>query len=89
MPALGRTDVHPPPLHSELTVQSVSAVADEVWAVGKAAFPGPALIAHSAAGQPWQLTPYSSSSGATLTQLGGVHAISNADVWAVGSDGIP
>jgi hypothetical protein len=54
MPASGGTDVRPPPLHSELTVYDLSAAGDEVWAVGRASFPGPALIAHTAGGQPWQ-----------------------------------
>jgi len=52
MPASGRIDVHPPPLHSELTVNDLSAVGDEVWAVGSLSAPGPALIAHTAGGEP-------------------------------------
>ena len=61
MPDSGRTDVHPPPLRNELTVQDMTAIGDEVWAVGRAGFPGPTLIAHSAGGEPWQLTSYSTS----------------------------
>ena len=68
MPASGRTDVHPLSLHSELTVYGLSAVASEVWAVGLSHFPGPALIAHTAGGAPWQLISYPSSE-AEHTQL--------------------
>lgn len=89
MPDSGRTDVHPPPLRNELTVQDMTAVGDEVWAVGRATFPGPTLIAHSAGGKPWQLTSYSTSPEAKFTYLAGVHAISSADVWGVGSDEVP
>ena len=89
MPASGRIDTHPPPLHGELTVVSLSAVGDEVWAVGFRTVPGPALIAHTAAGQPWQLISYSSSSQVHHTSLRGVHATASGDVWAVGSVGLP
>jgi hypothetical protein len=85
----GRTDLHPPPLHSELTVNDLSTVGDEVWAVGLDRFPGPALIAHTSGGEPWQLVSHSSSSKAEFTQLSGVHATASDDVWAVGSDGLP
>ena len=78
MPASGRLDAHPPPLHSELTVGDLSAVGDEVWAVGRAGAPGPALIAHTSGGGPWQLVSYSSSSKAEHTQLSGVHATASA-----------
>jgi hypothetical protein len=89
MPDSVRPGIHPPPLRSELTVQDMSAVGDEVWAVGRAGFPGPALIAHSAGGAPWQLPSYSTSSEARFTDLAGVYAISGADVWGVGSDEAP
>lgn len=89
MPASGRIDFHLPPLHSELSVYDLSAVGDELWAVGRKSFPGPALIAHTAGGEPWQLIPYSSSSEPAHTQLFGVHAITSGDVWAVGSDRVP
>jgi hypothetical protein len=85
----GRTDLHPLPLHSELTVNDLSAVGDELWAVGQDRFPGPALIAHTAGGQPWQLVSYSSSSEVHHTTLRGVHATTSGDVWAVGSVGLP
>lgn len=88
MPASGRLDVHPPPLHSQLSVGDLSAVAGEVWAVGRLSAPGPALIAHTAGGEPWQLISYSSSSDAVHTQLSGVHATAGDDVWAVGYDGL-
>jgi hypothetical protein len=45
MPASGRLDVHPPPLHGELSVSNLSAVGDEVWAVGMRGAPAPAIIA--------------------------------------------
>ena len=89
MTASRRTDIHPPPLHSELTVADLSAVGDEVWAVGMNGFPGPALIAHTVSGLPWQLTSYSSSSEAVYTHLSGVHATTSDDVWAVGYDHLP
>lgn len=88
MPDSGPTDVHPPPLRNQLTVQDMTAAGDEVWAVGRATFPGPTLIAHSAGGEPWQLTSYSTSPEAMFTDLAGVHATSSADVWGVGSDGV-
>src|SRR6516225_3682109 len=68
MSASGRTEVHPPSLHSEFTVYGLSAVAGEVWAVGLSHFPDPALIAHTAGGEPWQLISYPSSE-AKHTQL--------------------
>ena len=34
MPDSGRIDVHPPPLRNELTVQDMTGIGDEVWAVG-------------------------------------------------------
>jgi hypothetical protein len=89
MPASGQIDVHPPPLHSELTVADLSAVGDEVWAVGMRGAPAPARIAHTAGGEPWQLVSYSSSSEAEHTQLSGVHATASDDVWAVGHEGLP
>jgi hypothetical protein len=89
MPDSAYTDVHPPPLRSELTVYDLSAVADEVWAVGRDRFPGPALIAHTAGGAPWQLISYSGSSEPVYTDLSGVHATTSGDVWAVGSDRVP
>ena len=88
MPATGRLDVHPPPLHSELSVSSLSAVDDDVWAVGMCGAPAPALIAHSTDGQPWQVVSNSSSSKAVHTQLAGVHAAASGDVWAVGWEGL-
>src|SRR5690242_11286736 len=88
MPASMRTDIHPPPLHSDLTVNGLSAVADEVWAVGMDGFPRPALIAHTAAGEPWQLISYPSSE-VDHTQLFAVHATSSSDMWAVGRDLLP
>jgi hypothetical protein len=89
MPASGGTDAHPPPLHSQLSVEDLSAVGDEVWAVGRLGAPGPALIAHTAGGEPWQLSSYSSSSEAVHTELSGVHATAGGDVWAVGYAGLP
>jgi hypothetical protein len=89
MPASGRLDVHPPPLHSELSVGDRSAVGDEVWAVGMHGAPAPAVIAHTTGGKPWQLISYSSSSDAHHTTLRGVHATTSGDVWAVGSVGLP
>jgi hypothetical protein len=86
MPASRRTDVQPPLLDSWPVVNDLSAVADEVWAVGRDRFPGPALIMHSAGGEPWQLTSYSTSSEPVYTDLSGVHATTNGDVWAVGSE---
>jgi hypothetical protein len=56
---------------------------------GQGHLPRPTLIAHSAGGEPWQLTPYSTSPAAMFTDLAGVHAISSADVWGVGSDEVP
>jgi hypothetical protein len=88
MPAPGHPDVHPPPLHSELSVIDLSAVAGEVWAVGRRGAPGPALIAHTANGRPWQLASYPSSSEADHTQLSGVHATASSDLWAVGREGL-
>jgi hypothetical protein len=88
MPASGRTDAHPPPLHGELTVTDLSAVGDEVWAVGMQGAPAPARIGHSSGGEPWQLLSYSSSSAAVHTQLSGVHATAGDDVWAVGHEGL-
>jgi hypothetical protein len=89
MPASRRTDVTPPLLSIWFTVFSLSAVGDEVWAVGRERFPGPALIMHTAGGEPWQLTSYSTSSDPMYTQLTGVHATTSGDVWAVGSDRVP
>jgi hypothetical protein len=80
VPASGRLDVHPPPFHSELSVNDRSAVGDEVWAVGMHGAPAPALIAHSTGDQPWQLVSHSSSSKAVHTQLAGVHATASGDV---------
>jgi hypothetical protein len=88
MPASGRLDAHPPPLHSEFSVNDLSAVGDEVWAVGMHGDPAPALIAHTTGGAPWQLGSYSSSSKAVHTQLAGVHATASGDVWAVGWEGL-
>jgi hypothetical protein len=88
MSASGRLDVHPPPLHSEISVSNLSAVDDEVWAVGMRGAPAPAFIAHSTGGEPWQLGSYSSSSEAVHTQLAGVHATASGDVWAVGWEGL-
>jgi hypothetical protein len=89
MPASGRIDVHPPPLRSELSVTDLSAVGDEVWAVGMGGAPAPARIGHTAGGEPWQLVSYSSSSEAVHTQLADVHATASGDVWAVGQDQDP
>ena len=88
MSASGRLDVHPPPLHSEISVSNLSAVDDEVWAVGMRGAPAPAFIAHSTGSEPWQLGSYSSSSEAVHTQLAGVHATASGDVWAVGWEGL-
>ena len=88
MPTSGRLDIHPPPLHSELSVHDLSAVGDEVWAVGMHGAPAPALIAHTTGGEAWQLDSYSSSSKAVHTQLAGVHATASGDVWAVGWEGL-
>ena len=88
VPASGRLDVHPPPFHSELSVNDRSAVGDEVWAVGMHGAPAPALIAHSTGDQPWQLVSHSSSSKAVHTQLAGVYATASGDVWAVGWEGL-
>jgi hypothetical protein len=55
MPASERLDGHPPPLHSELSVNDLSAVGDEAWAVGMQGAPAPALIAHTTGGELWQL----------------------------------
>jgi hypothetical protein len=88
LPASGRLDVHPPSLHNELSVADLSAVGDEVWAVGMNGAPAPALIAHTADGAPWQVVSYSSSSTAVHTQIAGVHATASDDVWAVGWEGL-
>jgi hypothetical protein len=66
-------------------VYGLSAVGGEVWGVGLSRFPGPALIAHTAGGEPWQLISYPSSE-AEHTQLFAVHATTGGDVWAVGRD---
>jgi hypothetical protein len=52
MPAFGPSEVHPPPLYSELTVCDLSAVADEAWAVCRTSSPGLTLIAHTAGPTP-------------------------------------
>jgi hypothetical protein len=70
-------------------VWDLSAVGDDVWAVGLDRFPGPSLIMHSAGGEPWQLMPYSSPGDPLYTQFSGVHATSSDDVWAVGSERLP
>jgi hypothetical protein len=59
-------------------------VGDDVWAVGLDRFPGPSLIMHSAGGEPWQLTSYSSPGDPLFTSLSGVHATTSDDVWADG-----
>jgi hypothetical protein len=66
-------------------VYGLSAVGGEVWGVGLRRFPGPALIAHTVGGEPWQLISYPSSA-AEHTQLFAVHATTGGDVWAVGRD---
>jgi hypothetical protein len=76
-------------LYIDLTVTGLSAVADEVWAVGYERWPGPALIWHSVGGEPWQRTSYSGSSEPVYTQLSAVHAATSGEVWAVGSDRVP
>ena len=89
MTASRRRDVQPPLLDNQFTVADLSAVGDDVWAVGLDRFPGPALIMHSAGGEPWQLTSYSSPGDPLFTQLSGVHATTSDDVWAVGSERVP
>ena len=88
MPASGRLDDHPPPLHSELSVNDLSIVGNEVWAVGMHGVPAPALTAHTTGGDPWQLVSYPSTGTAVHIQLAGVHAIASGDVWAVGWEGL-
>ena len=87
MPAPRRRGIHPPPLHGELSVNDLSAVGDEIWAVGMRGAPAPALIAHTTAGVPWQLVSYSGSSTAVHTQLAGIAAVGDG-VWAVGWEGL-
>jgi hypothetical protein len=89
MTASRRRKVQPPPLEDQFAVWNLSAVGDDVWAVGLDRFPGPALIMHSASGEPWQLMPYSSPGDPLYTQFSGVHATSSDDVWAVGSERVP
>ncbi len=80
--------VAPPPLRGELSVNDLSHAGEEVWAVGMRGAPGPARIAHTKAGDPWEVAAYSSSSAAVHTQLAGVHAVAAGDVWAVGWEGL-
>ncbi|GAA4408714.1 hypothetical protein GCM10023168_26490 [Fodinibacter luteus] len=88
MPASASTDVRPPPLRSELSVNDLAAVGDDLFAVGMKGAPAPARVAHTKGGTPWLVVAYSSSDGAVHTQLAGVHAIAGDDVWAVGWRGL-
>src|SRR5262249_31150190 len=76
---------HPPPLYGNFSIYGLSALDQEIWAVGASG--GSPLIAHASPGQEWQTVSYVSDN--PFTYLTAVHSIAADDIWAVGGDANP